>query len=69
MRKIRQIKRNVAIDGKYIYCPVCGGKLERIAVCQNCNWENNGDIEIDGGPNKMTLEEAKKAYAEGRLID
>ncbi|NQP01284.1 hypothetical protein HO929_03505 [Streptococcus suis] len=56
------------IDGEeYIHCPVCGRNVMLFDVCE-CNWENTGETNIDGGPNKMTLEEAKKAYAEGRPI-
>lgn len=68
MKMTRKITKNKVIDDTHIICPVCGGVVEKVAVCQNCNWENNGLIEIDGGPNKMTLEEARKAYAEGRPV-
>lgn len=29
---------------------------------------NNGEINIDGGPNKMTLAEAKEAFTKGETI-
>lgn len=38
-------------------------------ICDNCGWQNTGIINHDGGPNCMTLEEAKKAYTEGREIN
>lgn len=56
------------IDGdEHIHCPVCGRNVMLFDVCE-CNWENTGETNIDGGPNKMTLAEAKKAFAEGRPI-
>lgn len=56
------------IDGEeYIHCPVCNRDVMLFDVCE-CNWENTGETNIDGGPNKMTLEEAKQAFAEGRTI-
>ncbi len=47
-----------------INCPVCNRLVDLYDVCV-CNWENTGETNIDGGPNKMTLEEAKKAYGLG----
>lgn len=49
-------------------CPVCGNIVETYDVCEVCNWENIGFINIDGGPNEMTLEEAKKAYRNGQPV-
>lgn len=49
-------------------CPVCGNIVETYDVCEVCNWENTGFINIDGGPNEMTLEEAKKAYRMGKPV-
>lgn len=60
--------KNIQIDNKHIKCPVCGTKVRMNNVCDVCNWENGGPFEIDGGPNKMTLEEARKAYSEGRPV-
>lgn len=52
------------IDGEeYICCPVCGRDVLLFDVCA-CNWENIGETNIDGGPNHMTLAEAKKIYQE-----
>ena len=31
-------------------------------------WQNTGETNIDGGPNIMTLAEAKEAYAKGLPI-
>lgn len=49
---------------RMIDCPVCGRLVEEDEICV-CNWQNTGVINIDGGPNKMTLEEAKEAYSKG----
>lgn len=54
-------------DEEYIHCPVCGRLVMLFDVC-DCNWENTGEINIDGGPNKMTLAEAKEAYKKGLEI-
>lgn len=43
-------------------CPVCGMKVELDDICDHCGWQNTGRINIDGGPNDMTLEEAIRAY-------
>ena len=55
-------------------CPCCG-KIPVIYfdICENCGWQND-TVQlkypaIGGGANKMSLEEAKKAYAEGRKIE
>lgn len=59
----------IVIDGEqYIHCPVCGRVVLLFDVCE-CNWENTGETNIDGGPNKMTLEEAKEAYRKGLPIE
>jgi hypothetical protein len=52
----------------FIKCPVCGSLVELFDVCDVCKWENTGETNIDGGPNKMTLKEAKKAYKAGKPI-
>jgi len=54
------------IDGwEHVHCPVCGNLVETYDVC---HWQNTGAFNIDGGPNKMTLVEAKEAYAKGLPI-
>lgn len=63
-----ELYRNVWLDATHIKCPVCGMRVETNTVCDNCNWENNDLWQIPGGPNKMTLGEARKAYAEGRPV-
>ena len=55
----------IMIDGwEYVHCPVCGKQ----DICDECGWQNTGETNIDGGPNKMTLAEAKKAYANSKKI-
>lgn len=51
-----------------MHCPVCGNIVETYDVCEVCNWKNTGFINIDGGPNEMTLEEAIKAYRNGQPV-
>lgn len=51
-----------------MHCPVCGNIVEIYDVYEVCNWENTGFINIDGGPNEMTLEEAIKAYRMGKPV-
>ena len=41
-------------------------------ICDICNWQND-DCALDhpdivGGPNKMSLNEARKAWKEGRKV-
>ncbi len=62
------IKENSKWKQIVIKCPVCGSKVKEWDVCQVCNWQNTGEINLDGGPNEMTLEEAKKAYANGKKV-
>jgi C4-type Zn-finger protein len=50
-------------------CPVCGEEVDFFDICDNCGWQNSGTKEgIVKGPNKMTLDEAKEAYQEGRKV-
>ncbi|MER0122417.1 CPCC family cysteine-rich protein [Streptococcus sp. ZJ100] len=59
----------IMIDGwEYLHCPVCNNLVETYDICDTCKWQNTGETNIDGGPNKMTLAEAKMAYKEGRPI-
>ena len=62
-------KENIIIDGwEYVHCPVCGHLVETYDICDKCHWQNTGETNINGGPNKMTLTEAKEAYAKGEKI-
>lgn len=66
---MKTTKKNIVIDGwEYIQCPVCGELVGEYDICDTCGWENTGETNIDGGPNKMTLAEAKEAYAKGEKI-
>lgn len=59
-----------------IKCPVCGKyKFEEendFDICPYCMWENDGvqydDPDYAGGANQMSLNEARKAYKEGREV-
>ncbi|CYU61384.1 hypothetical protein [Streptococcus suis] len=63
-----KLQKTWVVDGYvWLHCPVCGRNVMLFDVCE-CNWENTGETNIDGGPNKMTLAEAKIAFAEGRPI-
>ncbi len=54
-------------------CPVCGkAEVEYMEVCPVCEWQNDfvqrKHPDWQGGANNMSLNEAKKAYSEGRAI-
>ena len=56
----------IIINGsEYVHCPVCGTVTAVYDICDICQWQNTGETNIDGGPNEMTLAEAKEAYAKG----
>ena len=64
-----KLQKTWIIDGYvWLHCPVCGHDVMDYDICDTCKWQNTGPINIDGGPNKMTLAEAKIAFAEGRPI-
>ncbi|WP_225366351.1 CPCC family cysteine-rich protein [Ligilactobacillus salivarius] len=48
---------------------MCGHEVMDFDICDICGWQNTGINNVDGGPNHMTLEEAKKAYKEGQPIN
>ena len=57
------------INGEiWLHCPVCGTEVMDYDICDVCHWQNTGAFNIDGGPNKMTLDEAKEAYARRKII-
>ena len=59
----------IIINGdEYVHCPVCGIITAVYDICDTCQWQNTGETNIDGGPNIMTLTEAKEAYAKGLPI-
>ena len=56
-------------------CQCCNyyyGYKSEYEICPNCGWENDKvqgrDPDFRGGANKMSLNEAKKAYADGKEI-
>ncbi|PLR23069.1 hypothetical protein PZBJ_13210 [Pantoea endophytica] len=57
-------------------CPCCGERtidnLGDYEICSVCKWEDDPiqskEPDFSGGANKMSLNEAKKAYQEGRQI-
>lgn len=61
---------------KSIKCPVCGkyefDEEDDFDVCPVCMWENDGlqnkNPDYAGGANQMSLNEARKAYKEGREV-
>lgn len=58
-------------------CPVCGKyefpEIDSFDVCEVCGWEDDGVQEDDpnyaGGANKMSLNQAKAAYARGEKVE
>ena len=56
-------------------CQCCNyyyGFKSEYEICPNCGWENDNvqakDPDYRGGANKMSLNEAKEAYANGKEI-
>lgn len=60
--------KNIIIDEDTIKCPICGKPVGIFDICENCDWENSGEYNIDGGAMKMTLEEGIRAFKEGRPL-
>lgn len=52
-----------------INCPICDNKVDTWDICDKCGWQVDDGRNIEGGPNKMTIEEAKKAFKEGRQVE
>lgn len=67
---MKQTKSEILmIDGiEHVLCPVCGNITAVYDICEKCNWQNTGETNFDGGPNKMTLKEAQEAYKNGEII-
>lgn len=62
-----------------IKCPCCGslevpkGEEGLYYICSTCGWEND-EIQRDkpdykGGANKMSLNEAKEAFKQGKKVE
>lgn len=65
-------KNNEPVYGKQL-CACCNKtEVEFYDICEICGWQNdllqNKKADYKGGSNKMSLNEAKKAFAEGREI-
>lgn len=55
--------KTLVIDGiEYVECPVCGTRTQSYDICDKCGWQNSGETNIDGGPMRMTLKQAREAY-------
>lgn len=60
-----------------IKCPVCGRyefeKEDDYDVCPVCNWENDGlqyeEPDYAGGANVMSLNQARKAWKNGKKVE
>lgn len=54
-------------------CAVCGSEVDRFDICDTCGWQDDGvqnaNPNYKGGANKMSLNEAKKAYNENKEIN
>ncbi len=54
-------------------CAVCGSDVDRFDICDICGWQDDGvqnaDPNYKGGANKMSLNEARKAYNENKEIN
>lgn len=57
-------------------CPVCGKYYfeedSDFDICEVCGWENDGlqnaNPDYAGGANKMSLNQAREAYAKGEKV-
>lgn len=58
-------------------CPVCGKHQfeedDNYEICPICGWEDDGlqrdEPDYAGGANRMSLNEARKAWSEGRPVE
>ena len=72
--RVNSNKREDTFLAKYRrVCPVCGKHvLDSYEIC-DCGWQNDPiqtkDPTFGGGANKMSLNEARAAYKEGRPIE
>ena len=66
------MKNNKIID-EHVWCPVCGKtEVEEYEFCNVCGWQHDPiqyiEPDLDGGANDMSLNQARKAYKEGKKI-
>lgn len=57
-----------------IKCPCCKGSLVgEFDICDICGWENDlvqlDNPDYSGGANRMSLNEARAAYAKGKKVE
>ena len=63
------------MNGKH-KCPVCGKyefeEYNCFEICEICGWEDDGiqekNPDYEGGANRMSLNQAKKAYESGNRV-
>ncbi|MBC8954502.1 CPCC family cysteine-rich protein [Xenorhabdus sp. PB62.4] len=63
------------MDDKY-HCPCCNhtalDELGKYLICDICGWEDDPvqskNADFQGGANEMSLNEARKAFSEGKKI-
>lgn len=64
-------------DDGLVPCPCCGKGMvttgHEFDICEICGWEDNNlqfrHPDYRGGANSMSLNEARRAYKEGKPID
>ena len=67
------IDRFEVLEETKMNCPCCGKTLVgEYDICDVCSWENDpiqlNNPDFQGGANQMSLNEAKRAYREGRKV-
>lgn len=69
--------KSLKINKEFAYgrqvCACCNRmEVDFYDICKICGWQNdllqNKKTDYEGGANQMSLNEAKKAFAEGREI-
>lgn len=61
-------------ESKMTHCPVCNKEICDLPyeICTNCGWENNDwqseEPDLGGWANVMPLNEARKAWKEGKKV-
>ena len=61
-------------ESKMTHCPVCNKEMCDLPyeICTNCGWERSPwqelEPDMDGSVNVMSLNEARKAWKEGKKV-
>ena len=61
-------------DNKNKICPVCRSEIadHPLATCDHCGWEctpvHDSDFDYVGGPNEMSVNQAREAYKKGEPV-